>query len=434
MSYSYALSREIYGLTPWCVDQHSFPSLMAIFNGFQKGISLEIPEIKYNTPEIFDLKSETRVINRPYGDGWTPGQLDSQDDFDGVGIININGPITVNGGASSFGMDYLSSLMLKMASDHRIKSFIVVGNSGGGATAAVELMTNAIDSIKKTKPVYGLVPRAGMSASAMYAIHASCTMLFAESDLSIVGSAGTMMQFEGRKANSEDPDGVKHIRLYATKSTQKNKGFEDALNNNDYSILISELLDPINEDFLSKILGYRPMLKGTGFDTGKTVFTRDAVGTYIDGIKNFTDVVNMSIADYKQNFQVSNKNNNPKNQIKSKSVMTVEELKSQFPATYNSIFGEGVKSGIEQEKDRVGSWLAHSNADPEAVAAGIASGAPISATAREQLLVKANSKSNLTKLEGESAAAIQTAESTTAGTQSETEADAFYKEVASQIN
>jgi len=240
---NFALAKEIYGLTPWCVDAISFHSLSAVLKNFQNGVSLEVPEIKYNTPFLMQIKNETRIIQRDW-------QLDNNDKFEGIGIINLNGPITKGGGMSSMGMIENANAMRTMAKDQRIKGFIINTDSGGGASGAVQIMVDAINEVKQTKPVYALVTKGGMAGSAAYGIISAATKIYSEDKMNIVGSVGTMIQFEGKVANSKDKDGTKNIRLYATKSTAKNKAFEEAINNDNYEIIISELLDPINDNFI----------------------------------------------------------------------------------------------------------------------------------------------------------------------------------------
>lgn len=82
--------------------------------------------------------------------------------------------------------------------------------------------------------------------------------------------------------------------------------------------------------------------------------------------------------------------------------MTIEELQAQHPALYASILSTGVQQGIEQEKDRVGAWVAFSKADAEAVKAGIASGKSISNTEMAELTIKLVSGAKLAELEDES--------------------------------
>ncbi len=207
-----------------------------------------------------------------------------------------------------------------------------------------------------------------------------------------------------KKANTTDKNGVKNIVLYATKSTEKNKAFEEALNNDDYSLIINEILDPVNENFINTILQNRPQLKGTDFDNGHTEFAKNSIGKFIDGIASFDEVVEMVLTDSK-NYSSTNTiiNQNSKSSKK----MNRQELQQNHPELVNSILQEGVQA----ERERVNSWLVYQSADPEAVSQGIESGATISASQREKFLVKMNSKNLLQGLQNDSSKPLATNES-----------------------
>jgi len=399
---NYGLAKEIYG-TPWCIDSQSFLSLSSILKNIQNGVKLDIPDVKLNS--IYMLKNETKIIDNPFGSEWNPGQLDNNDDFEAIGLINLNGPITRNGGMSSNGTNQISSEMLQMSKDKRIKGFLILNDSGGGASGAVKVMSDAINEIRQTKPVYTLIPKGGMSGSAAYGIASASTKIYSEDEMNIVGSCGTMISFDGYKANSQSKDGVKHITVYASKSTMKNKAFEEALNNDNYSLLVSELLDPINEAFINLVSTNRPQLVGTEFDNGHTSFSKDAIGTFIDGIASYDEVVNMLLSDAK------NYNNQNKNSVKfnSNSKMTKEDVKSQHPLVYSEI----VTVGMTAERERVASWMVYQSADHETVAAGITSGEAITPSQREALMVKMNSKSAIDALKADSQKDLGTIESST---------------------
>lgn len=422
---NFSLAREIYGLTPWFVDAHSLPGLLGVL----KNVSiLSSPDSKLNSVSLLNPSNNTRVI---YSE-WDLKYDDN--DFDAVAVINLDGPITLNGGESSLGMKKLSDRMLRLANDSRVKAFVILANSGGGASGAVKIMSNTINLVKLTKPVYGCIQNGGMAASACFGILSACDKIYSEDDMNIVGSAGTMIEFAGRKANTEDPDGRKHVRLYATKSTAKNKGFEEALNNDNYSVLIDELLDPVNEAFLTLIETNRPILKGTNFNDGHTVFSKDAIGTFIDGIKSFDEVVESVLEDDKiVNFNNSNSLNNLNNNN-----MTKAELKSKHPEVYNDIYNEGVSNGTTAEADRSGAWLAHLSTDPTAVVAGIDSGKSISQKETQQFIVKQASNSQLANLTADAAAAVVTEPASgaegAAAAAAATDVDNFYAGVDSKLN
>lgn len=408
MSVNVALAREIYGMNPWCVDQATLPALMSILQNLRNGVSLELPEQKYNSISFLDIKSnETRLVKSKW-------DLRNGDQFYGVGIIALDGVITVSGGASSYGVDYLSEQMQLMAKDDRVKSFIVLGNSGGGSSMAVEIMTETIEEVDKTKPVYGLVKKGGMSASACYGIMTACRKIYAESEMSLVGSAGTMMQFEGREANNGDEDmfKYKHIRIYAPESTHKNKGFEEAIQNDNFDYLIDNMLKPFNQRFLSLIEGFRPQLKNTDFRNGRTVFAKDAIGTYIDGIKSFSEVLEIAAKEGDPLWQSEENQksgfNNENSNINQNEKMTKTELKNAHPDVYNSI----VQEGVAQERDRVGAWMAHVGTDSTKVVEGISSGNGITQTEREGFFVKQNAQNAAKNIVSESSEEITPKQST----------------------
>ena len=138
---NFGLAKEIYGLQPWCMDQYSIPSYTSLLRDFQNGVTLELPEIRGNSPFVVQAR-DSKIITHPY-------QLNNKDDFEGIGLIRLNGPITKNGGMSSYGMVQLASIMQAMSKDERIKSFVIAADSGGGSSAAVDIMADTIFEIKE---------------------------------------------------------------------------------------------------------------------------------------------------------------------------------------------------------------------------------------------------------------------------------------------
>lgn len=397
----YGLAREIYGMNAWCIDPISLQSMTAILRNLQNGVQLSIPETKYNQFFLLDLKSNTKLVT----ENW---QLKNDNITEAIGVINLDGPITKNGGASSYGTKQLSNTMLQMSKDERVKGFIINVDSGGGSSAAVNLMVDAINEVKKSKPVYSVVSKGGMAASAAYGIASAANKMYSEEEMNIVGSVGTMISFEGRASNTTSPDGIKNIVLYATKSTEKNKAFNEALDNDNYDLLISELLDPINESFINTVQSNRPQLKDTNFDNGHTVFAKDGIGTFIDGIASFDEVVNMVLQDSK-NYNSNINSNSNSIKIKNSSKMTREQLLQEHPELFNTIVSEGVN----QERERVKSLLNYQKADNDFVIGAIKSGESITDSKREELLIKMHSVNAIKNLESDSSKPVQTEETPT---------------------
>jgi len=386
---NFQLAKEIYGLTPFCVDSFTLPAMLAVLSDVKNGIKFDtLKDIKNDSFDIV-FNSEDRLIRRTY-------ELENQDEFNGVGIVKINGPILMGGGASTLGMLDVSKNVLSMAKDNRVKGFIFDMDSGGGSTAAVEIMVDTINEVKAMdKPVYVLISKGGTLASAAYGIASAADGIYYQSDMSMVGSLGTMLQTEGRAANSEK-EGVKYIRLYATKSVLKNKPIEEALNNDNYTLLVNELLDPVNERFISTLQENRPKLTNEQLN-GNAIFAKDDTGVYLDGRSTMEDLFQKIIT----NNNITNINFNSK-------TMTKQELKNTHP----ELFSEVLAMGVTAESERVQSWLAHSETDSKAVMEGIESGLEITNSQREKLLVKSSKMRNIAEMESQSAKDFQTGEST----------------------
>lgn len=403
MSLNLGLAREVYGVGTWSIDSKTLPAMLQILENSKHGQSLELPEKKYNSVSILKFKSDCEDDIEDYVECDQEDYEPTEEDIQGIAIVNLNGVITIDGGMSSYGMTQLSEYMLSLAKDENIKGFGMLGNSGGGSTMAVEIMTDAIAEIRKTKPVDFLIKKGGIACSAAYAIASSCGNIYAESEMSTVGSCGTMVQFEGRKANSENPEGEKEVRLYATKSVKKNIEVEEALNNSNYKLLIDNMLDPINERLLSLIEKNRPVLKGTDFSDGHTEFAKDSVGKFIDGISTKADFIKGIISKTKKNTN-TNINQNSNN-----SKMNRTELNQAHPELVQSIIQEGVVA----ERERVASWEAYREADSKAVSEGIASGLAITSAQSHGFLVAMAQKGKVDALVADSAVAVNTPESTT---------------------
>ena len=388
---NFQLAKEIYGLTPFCVDSFTLPAMLAVLSDVKNGVKFEAASSLKNDSFDIVFNSEDRLIRRTY-------ELENQDDFNGVGIVKINGPILASGGESTIGMLEVSKKVLSMANDNRVKGFIFDMDSGGGSTAAVEIMVDTINQVKAMqKPVYVLISKGGTLASAAYGIASAADGIYYQSDMSMVGSLGTMLQTEGRAANSEK-DGVKYIRLYATKSVLKNKPIEEALNNDNYTLLVNELLDPVNERFISTLQANRPKLTNQQLN-GNAIFAKDDSGIYLDGRSTMEDLFQKIITN--NNITNTNINFNSK-------TMTTQELKQTHPELFSEVLGMGVTA----ESERVKSWLAHSETDSKAVMDGIESGSKITNSQREKLLVKSSKMKTIAQMEKDSTKDFQTEEST----------------------
>ena len=421
---SFSLRREIYGATHWQVQLEAVPSLRSIIVGFRNGITNTTSvEIKNNSIDIFDAKSQTKLVT-------DVRQLNREtigESF--IYVINLNGVIVKNGGASTYGTKEISAQIMQFEKDNRIIGGVMVVDSVGGSSYGREVLRHTLTQRKK--PLVSLLERGGVMASAAYGIGAATDWIISESENGIVGSLGTFTEMEGIPNGERNGDNAKVIRVYATKSTAKNAEWEEALNKDNIQLIIDNQLNPSNEAFLKDIKKDRPQVLESQLD-GSTYRAGDVIGSLVDQIGTFSDAMNKVIELSEAKPSLTNSNKNSKNKINNKA-MTAQELKSQHPETYQEIFGAGVQKGISAEKDRVGTWMAHANTDLEAVKKGIEDGGKMTATARENFLVKQASMKQLGDLKSESAKDLNPGEAKSEEKEL-SEADAFYKEIAEEVD
>ena len=91
-------------------------------------------------------------------------------------------------------------------------------------------------------------------------------------------------------------------------------------------------------------------------------------------------------------------------------VMTLDELKSKFPAIYAQAKAEGYTEGVDAEFDRVNAALVFNHLDPKGVKEAIASKKPLTATQMAEFSLKAMSPSALAAIAKDSEVEVKTEE------------------------
>lgn len=165
-------------------------------------------------------------------------------------IIPITGPILKYSAACGpRGMDYYSMLLNEAANNPNINSILLAIDSGGGQTYGIETFTAQLKAIQK--PSLAIICD-GVGASAAYWIASAASEgIWATTKTSIIGSIGTMITIADMK-DKLAKDGIKLHEIYATDSVNKNRDVKEAMKGN-YKPIRSELLDPINENFIASI-------------------------------------------------------------------------------------------------------------------------------------------------------------------------------------
>jgi signal peptide peptidase SppA len=186
------------------------------------------------------------------------------------------------------GMQTLSDIVRSMDKNPNIHAIILRIDSPGGTVAGTQELGDAVAGT--SKPVIAITE--DLMASAAYWVGSKAKELYASKELDEIGSIGVMTSFADAQPYYERM-GVKFHTILADQSKDKNKMFAD-IQKGDYDQYKKEVLNPLADQFIKVVKESRPNVKEDQL-TGKVFFARDVVGSLIDGIKSFDQVVKRAI-------------------------------------------------------------------------------------------------------------------------------------------
>jgi ClpP class serine protease len=205
-----------------------------------------------------------------------------------VAVTPVKGAVMKNDYCGSPGTQTLRQWMQQADEHPNISAHILYIDSPGGSADGTMDFSEAIKSLNK--PVVAFSD--GLMASAAYWIGSSARHIMASNTLNEIGSIGTYMTLTDWRGYDEKM-GIKEIPVYATKSTEKNIEFRQAIDGN-VEPLRKNLIDPFNEAFLASVTRNR---RGKGLNKEMTLKGQlhltaqaleygliDSVGTFNDAI------------------------------------------------------------------------------------------------------------------------------------------------------
>ncbi|MDR1984092.1 MAG: S49 family peptidase [Prevotellaceae bacterium] len=260
------------------------PVLRGVFNGLQ--FERENPDEKY-MPFCVN-RSGVNVVN---------------ENEECVFVQPVRGILMKNTTESgTIGTRLMAERLLTAEKNKSVIGHILVFESGGGQTAAVPELTDAIQKCKK--PVVAWVD--GLMCSAAMYIGSYCQQIIASRETDNVGCIGVMIELGGFPKFNKMPDGYTSVRIYADGSEEKNDEYEAALTG-DFKLVKERILNPACVQFINDIKTNRPNAKDEHLK-GKTFFASEVVGILIDAIGDFQTAV-----DAVWQLHDKNKNHNPIN-------------------------------------------------------------------------------------------------------------------------
>lgn len=255
------------------------PSLHLLLQG-----KLETPEVKEASLVSYISASTGKPISAD-----VIFSNNSQDDY--VSIVNIKSPIyKYSQSCGPQGTKAIMSRLERLKNEEGCIGVVLDIDSGGGQVSGTPEFHDYITNY--TKPIVAYTD--GMMCSAAYYIGSATDTIIANKRADYIGSIGTMISFIDMTGYYEKK-GAKVITEYATKSTRKNRNYEDLISGNSENYIKNDL-DPINETFHADIKKVRPNVSNDVF-TGETWNAENALEKgLVDQLGTLNDAINKVVA------------------------------------------------------------------------------------------------------------------------------------------
>lgn len=257
---------------PWFIDSHFAQNYLPLLAQLLRG---EKPVME--DASLARAKSKTYFFTPTNNWDEDDDLQDSNSHMDdapagSVAIMSLNGLIVKH---SQFcgpkgTLDYAEDLK-KIDRNPNFIGTVFKIESGGGQAYAVKYLTDVMATAKK--PI--VILAGNYLASAGYYIACYGKEIVADHPMSIVGSIGTMINIQNMQPALEKL-GVEFHEIYATQSTLKNNTLSQAYKKN-YQPIISRMLDPLNDEFVSEVQRLRPAISNQDVYKGETFLANESL-------------------------------------------------------------------------------------------------------------------------------------------------------------
>ena len=205
-----------------------------------------------------------------------------------VNVMPIDGPITRNGGACSYGSMEIRDWMMEAADNPACQGHVLNINTPGGSAWAKNDFQQGIDyAHARGQRVIAFID--GLCASAGMYLASLCDEVYVMNPKDQLGCVGVMAAFCTMKSGEKFMSGETYREYYATKSINKNKEMRDIAEDDDATLLIEEL-DQLEAEFRADMKAAFPNAKDEHLD-GKMFDAKDVMGILCDGQMMLGDVI-----------------------------------------------------------------------------------------------------------------------------------------------
>lgn len=211
---------------------------------------------------------------------WNDEEL--ADDDQVINVVNINGPVTRDGGACSYGTKDWRDQILYADTIPQVIGHLFVVNSPGGESACrkdYDLMMEDWRAHKKPAVMYV----DGMACSSLVNLGCRCDRVVVRNPKDDFGCIGSMAAFWATPDGAKDMDGSRYIEIVGDNAPEKNDWYRNAAEG-DYEKL-KTLINKDTNEFQQTVRDNRPlvedwMLSGNVFEAQQVMPALvDEIGT-----------------------------------------------------------------------------------------------------------------------------------------------------------
>jgi len=223
-------------------------------------------------------------------DNDTEGRGNNNQNEPFINVLFLDGPITREGGACTYGSRQLRDMMMEAADTKGCLGHLLLINGPGGVSNAIPDFQQATDYARsKGQPIVGRID--GRCASAHIWISAMCDEVYYNLPTDQIGSIGIYWAGILNKDGDTDPEtgGKWHI-VYDPESYDKNRFARDLADADDDTLIKEELIAD-GKVFRDYIKSRRPNVKDEHLH-GKMFDAKDVEGIFVTGQATMQETFN----------------------------------------------------------------------------------------------------------------------------------------------
>jgi len=282
---------ELQTANKWLIDADFGFKAMRLVNAMMRGHLLSKDEKVYQTL-VFETADGGFLMSADADDD--EGRARHEEDTPFINVLHLEGPLTREGGACTYGSRQLRDLMMEAADHEQCLGHVLIINGPGGVSNAIPDFLQATDYARsKGQPIIGRID--GFCASAHIWVSAMCDEVYYNNPADKIGSVGIYWAGILNKDGDTDPEsgGKWHI-VYDPNSYDKNRFARDLADNNNDK-LIKEELTHDGETFRAYVKSRRPNATEEHLH-GKMFDCKDVEGILVTGQATMQEVFNRIVA------------------------------------------------------------------------------------------------------------------------------------------